>query len=145
MTATLLVGLDGHSSGDRALEHAKSLAKLIGTCEILVVYVIEWSPYSFQTPEENALRHNRRETEIATAMERIIEPALASLKKEGFDARGKVRHGDVADTINAISVEEKAKQIIVNRSSAGGIATRLFGSATANLVMNATVPVTVVG
>ena len=53
MSAKLIVGLDGDSSGERALTYAKTLAKLIGACELILVYVIEWSPYSFQTPEEN--------------------------------------------------------------------------------------------
>ncbi len=143
MTTTLVIGLDGHGSGERALAYGKRMAGLIGGAELLVAYVIEWSPYSFQTPEENAERHKRREEEIAKAMERIIEPALASLKESGVPARGIVRHGNVADTLNAIAVEEKADQIIVTRSSEGGIANRIFGSATANLVMSSSVPVTV--
>jgi nucleotide-binding universal stress UspA family protein len=55
-----------------------------------------------------------------------------------------VRHGDVADTIDDIAHSEGASQIIVARSSAGGLTSRLFGSSTASLVMNARVPVTVV-
>ncbi|PIB23139.1 universal stress protein [Amylibacter kogurei] len=145
MSAKLVVGLDGQGSGDRALAYAKRLAKLIGSCDLIIVYVIEWSPYSFQTAEENAQRHKRREEEIATAKKRIMEPALASLKEDGFEARGIVRHGDVADTLNAICVEERAEQLVVSRSSEGGFAKRIFGSSTANLVMSASVPVTVVG
>lgn len=144
MTAKLVIGLDGEGSGERALAYGKRLAKLIGKCELVVVYVIEWSPYSFQTPEENAERHKRREEEISKAMERVITPALKALKAEGFKAKGVVRHGHVADALNDISVEEKADQIVVCRSSEGGFAKRLFGSATANLVMSASVPVTVV-
>lgn len=143
MTTTLVIGLDGHGSGERALAYGTRMAGLIEGTELLIAYVIEWSPYSFQTAEENAERHNRREEEIATAMERIIEPALVSLKESGVAARGIVRHGNVADTLNAIAVEEKADQIIVTRSSEGGIVNRIFGSATANLVMSASVPVTV--
>jgi len=145
MTTKLVVGLDGKGSGDRALSHAKNLAGLIGDCEILVAYIIEWSPYSFQTPEENAERHKRREEEISTAMERVVEPALAALKKDGIKVKGMVRHGNVADALNSISKEEKAAQIVVSRSSDGGLTTRIFGSSTANLVMSASVPVTVVG
>lgn len=145
MTTKLVVGLDGHVSGDRALAYAKRLATLIGDCELLIVYVIEWSPYSFQTAEENAVRHKRREEEITTATERVINPAVSSLVSDGMNARGLVRHGDVADTLNAISVEEKADQLIVSRSSEGGFAKRLFGGSTASLVMSASLPVTVVG
>lgn len=145
MTTKLLVGLDGHSSGDRALAYGEEMAKLIGACELLVVYVIEWSPYSFQTPEENAERHKRREEEISTAMERVVNPAVKRLEDAGLKVKGVVRHGNVADTINAVAVMEKASQIIVSRSTEGGLSKRIFGSSTANLVMEATVPVTVVG
>ena len=144
MTTKILIGLDGESSGGKALDYGKRMCNLIGDCEILVAYVIEWSPFSFHTPEENEQRHNRREEEIATATDRVVAPALADLEKAGLNARGMVRHGDVADTINRIAVEESAEFIVVNRSSAGGISNRIFGSSTANLVMNASVPVTVV-
>lgn len=145
MTTKLVIGLDGHGSGDRAMAYATQLAKLIGDCELLVVYVIEWSPYSFQTAEENAERHKRREEEITTATTRVVDPAVESLKANGISARGLVRHGDVAKILNAVSIEENATQIIVSRSSEGGFAERIFGSSTAKLVMSASVPVTVVG
>ncbi len=144
MATTLVIGLDGESSGERAVEHGKNLAKLIGDCELLIVYVIEWSPYKFQSAAENEVRHKRREEEIGTATERMVDPALEALKKDGLRARGIVRHGDVADTLNRVAKEEKATQIIVSRSSEGGFTSRIFGSSTANLVMSATVPVTVV-
>lgn len=140
----LVIGLDGHGSGKKALDFAKDLAARTTDCELIVVYVIEWSPFSFQTPEENAERHKRREEEIAIAKERVVNPAIASLTEAGLSARAIVRHGDVADTIDDIAHKEGASQIIVARSSAGGLTSRIFGSATANLVMHARVPVTVV-
>ncbi|WP_419905279.1 universal stress protein [Kiloniella sp.] len=145
MPATLIVGLDGTGSGDRAVAYAKKLANLIGDCELLMVYVIEWSPYTFQTAEENSERHKRREEEIHMATERVVNPAVSSLVADGIAARGIVRHGDVADLLDAVAVEEKAEQIIVARSSEGGFVKRVFGTSTANLVMHASVPVTVVG
>ena len=145
MTTLLVIGLDGHESGDRVLEYGKRMANLIKDCELLLVYVVEWSPYSFQTAEENAVRHKRREEEISTAMERVVDPAVASLKAAGVAARDIVRHGDVADILNDIAKEEKAEQIIVGRTSSSRIRSRFFGSSTSNLVMNASVPVTVIG
>lgn len=144
MSTKLVVGLDGHGSGERALAYAKKMADKINGCEVLVVYVVEWSPFSFQTAEENAERHKRREQEISTAMERVVDPAVAQLRGDGITAQGMVKHGDVAETLNRISVEENAEQIIVARSSEGGISSRIFGSSTSNLVMSASVPVTVV-
>ncbi len=144
MSAKLIVGLDGSGSGNRAVEHAKKLGALIGSCEIILVYVVEWSPFTFHTPEENEQRHTRRLEEIEQAMERVVTPAVDGLRKDGVNARGVVHHGDVADTLDRVATEEGAEQIIVARTSDTGIASRIFGSSTANLVMHASVPVTVV-
>ncbi|MEO1109014.1 MAG: universal stress protein [Pseudomonadota bacterium] len=144
MTNKIVIGLDGTETGERALTFAKELAKGMGSCELLVAYVIEWSPYTFQTPEENAQRHKRREEELELATTRIVTPAVDGLKAAGFTAQGVVRHGDVAETLNAITVENNGSQIVVGRSSADGIKKRIFGSSTQNLVMHADVPVTVV-
>lgn len=145
MTVKIVIGLDGEDTGERALTFAKDLASRIKGCELIAIYVIEWSPFTFQTPEENARRHKRREEEIELAMTRIVTPAVKSLQDAGFTASGIVRHGDVAETLNALTVENGGSQIIVGRASSGGFSKRIFGSSTQNLVMNADVPVTVVG
>ena len=111
---------------------------------IVVVYVIEWSPYSFNTPEENEQRHKRREEEIAVATSSVLEPALAELKAAGVEADGLVRHGNVADVLNGVAAEYGAVQIIVGRVGASGLKSLIFGSVTSKLVQVADVPVTVV-
>lgn len=145
MTAKIVIGLDGTDTGERALAFAKDLASKMDACELLVIYVIEWSPFTFQTAEENEKRHARREEEIALATSRIVDPAVKGLSDAGFNATGLVRHGDVAETLNRLTVENGASQIIVGRGSSDGFTKRLFGSSTQNLVMHAEVPVTVVG
>ncbi len=145
MTTKIVIGLDGTDTGERALAFAKDLASKIDACELLAIYVIEWSPFTFQTPEENEQRHKRREEEIKLATTRIVEPAVTELKDAGFEASGLVRHGDVAETLNKLTVENGGSQIIVGRASSGGFSNRIFGSSTQNLVMHADVPVTVVG
>lgn len=144
MSSKIVVGLDGSASGERAVAYARKMANLIGACELVLVHVIEWSPYTFQTPEENEMRHKRREEELAQATSRIIDPAVAALKKEGFTVRGVVRHGDVADLLNKVAEVEGADQIIVARASEAGLVQRIFGSSTVSLVTHASVPVTVV-
>lgn len=145
MTDKIIIGLDGTDTGERALAFAKSLASKMDACELLAIYVIEWSPFTFQTAEENEQRHNRREEEIELATARIVEPAVNALKEAGFKASGLVRHGDVAETLNKLTVEAGGSQIIVGRGSSDGFTKRVFGSSTQNLVMHADVPVTVVG
>ena len=144
MTLKVVIGLDGHSTGEKALDHGRRLAEMAGDCELIVAFVIEWSPFSFQTAEENAERHKRREEEISQARDRVVAPAVEQLTSGGFSATGRVRHGNVADALDAIAAEEGAHQIVVARSSDNGLSSRIFGSSTANLVMHARVPVTVV-
>jgi len=124
MSVKIVIGLDGTDTGERALAFAKDLAAKMDACELIAIYVIEWSPFTFQTAEENAQRHKRREDEIALATSRIVDPAVASL---------------------TLTVEHGASQIIVGRGSSDGFAKRIFGSSTQSLVMHADVPVTVVG
>jgi nucleotide-binding universal stress UspA family protein len=145
MTVKIVIGLDGTETGERALAFARDMASRADACELIVAYVIEWSPFTFQTAEENERRHKRREEEIETANERVVAPAVSSLTQAGFSARGVVQHGDVAETLNRICVENGGSQIIVGRVSNDGFTKRLFGSSTQNLVMHADVPVTVVG
>lgn len=144
MTYKIVVGLDGSGADGPAVQFAKNLSKAMGACELLLVYVIEWSPFTFQTPEENELRHKRREEEISTAQERAVDPAVAAISADGLKVRGLVRHGNVADTLDRIAKEEGARQIVVGRNDPQSLSSRIFGSATANLVMHASVPVTVV-
>ena len=53
MTVRITVGLDGTETGERTLAFARDLASRMEGCELVVVYVIEWSPFTFQTAEEN--------------------------------------------------------------------------------------------
>ncbi|MBJ7536692.1 universal stress protein [Marinomonas transparens] len=145
MSATIIVGVDGSEAGDRAVAYAKRLANLIGSeCKLELVCVVEWSPYTFQTPEENSLRKKQKEVETQSAQERVIEPALKALKEAGIDASGYVKFGKASTILNNIAVEGNAEQIVVARSTEQGLSARVFGSVTANLVMSSNVPVTVV-
>ncbi|MEM7236212.1 MAG: universal stress protein [Pseudomonadota bacterium] len=145
MTVKIVIGLDGTETGERALAFAQNLASQLDACELICAYVVEWSPFTFQTAEENEQRHKRREEEVAIAQERVVEPAVARLQAAGFNATGVVQHGDVAETLNRITKEQGGSQIIVGRVSNDGFTKRIFGSSTQNLVMHADVPITVVG
>ena len=142
-TECFLVGIDDSDCSRRALEFAKQRAKTMNA-RLLVVYVIEWSPYSFNTPEENEERHKRREEEISLAHSSVLDPALKNLKDEGIDAEGVVRHGNVADVLNGLAIENNAVQIVVGRLGASGLKSLIFGSVASKLVQVAAVPVTVV-
>ena len=73
MQKTILLAVDGSGGSDNALSYVLETVDPTSAA-IILAYVIEWSPYSFNTPEENAERHQRRESEIARANESVIIP-----------------------------------------------------------------------
>jgi nucleotide-binding universal stress UspA family protein len=143
MNNVVLLAIDGSEGSRRALEHARNRAKL-GNATVLVAYVIEWSPYSFNTPEENAERHSRRETELERAKTSIIAPALEFLEVSGVTCTSIVRHGPPAETILKIAKDEDVVQIVIGRRGESGIKALLFGSVAGNLIQTSHVPVLVV-
>ncbi|HHI70730.1 MAG TPA: universal stress protein [Rhodobacteraceae bacterium] len=143
MSNTFLLAVDGSSGSQNAIEFATVRAKAAGA-KIIVVYVIEWSPYSFNTPEENEQRHKRREEEIEKATKTIVEPVAAEIKKAGVEVETIVRHGNPARTVAELAENKNAVQIFIGRTGETGLKTLIFGSVVANLVQTSTVPVTVV-
>jgi nucleotide-binding universal stress UspA family protein len=112
--------------------------------QLFVVYVIQWSPFSFNTPQENAERHKRREEELERAHVRIVDPIVERLRSDGVNAQGVIRHGHPAETISALAGELGASNIIIGRTGQSPIKTKLFGSAASTLVQISAQPVTVV-
>ncbi len=143
MSLVFLVGVDCSTCGSRALEYAAERAS-VKDARLLVAHVIEWSPFSFSTPQENEERHKRREEEIQRAQSEIIDPILEDLKSRGIDAAGVVRHGHVADTLLSIARESEVTNIMIGRNGSSRLEARLFGSVASSLVQIADRPVTVV-
>ena len=143
MSECLVVGIDDSDCSLRALDFAVTRAKRSGA-RVVLSFVIEWSPYSFNTPEENEVRHKRREEEIEKANSSVLDPALKRLAETGLSATAIVRHGNVADVLSEVAKENDADQIIVGRIGESGLKSMLFGSVTSKLVQTSTIPVTVV-
>ena len=143
-TTKLVVGLDGSPAGERALGFAKDRARALPDCTITICYVVEWSPWTFQTPEENEERHRRRTEEIKLAHERIVGPATKAARAEGFAVEDYVAHGDAAEILNRVARDRGAAQVIIGRVGATGLIERVFGGVSGRLIASATVPVTIV-
>lgn len=110
-----------------------------------LVHVLEWSPYSFLTPEELAERHKRRKEELARAEEAIMAPALAHVRAAGIEAvTGELRYGSVAELVAEIAAEKAATFVFVRRSGGSPFAARVFGSVPIALAQISTVPVVIV-
>jgi nucleotide-binding universal stress UspA family protein len=143
MSLVFLVGVDCSDCGGRALAYAAERAKHRGG-RLLVAHVIEWSPFQFSTPQENEERHKRREEELSRAHAEIVDPIVQTMKEQGIDAEGLVRHGHAAETLDALAHEFNVTNIVIGRRGASRLKTQLFGSVASSLVQIADCPVTVV-
>lgn len=143
MSDIFLVGIDGSEGGGRAVVFATARAKA-GDAKIVVAFVIEWSPYSFNTPEENEQRHKRREEEIVRAETEILNPLITTLRGAGIEVDGAVRHGHAAEALTGLAQEVGATEIFVGRRGLSKLKAMLFGSVAGTLVQISPIPVTVV-
>jgi nucleotide-binding universal stress UspA family protein len=143
MPKKILVALDGSDGSKRALSAAVEYAKLTKS-DLALTYVIEWSPYSFHTPQELEERHQRRESEIQRANDSVLSPEIAAIEAEGVKVETLVHHGKIAETLLALAEEHDAGQIFIGRRGESRMHAMIFGSVTAALVQAANIPVTVV-
>ena len=143
MKNCFLLAVDGSPGSHRAAEFAAERAKR-GNADIIVAHIIEWSPYSFNTPEENAERHKRREEELGRASTTIVEPIAEKLRAQGLSVSTEIGHGHPAQGLVDLAETNDVSQIFIGRRGGSGLKTLLFGSVAANLVQTSTVPVTVV-
>jgi nucleotide-binding universal stress UspA family protein len=143
MNEALLVGVDCSECSERALEYA---AEWAATAQrpLFVAHVIQWSPYSFNTPQENEERHKRREAELDRAHRNIIDPIVERLRARGVDARGVIRHGHPAETLSDVAAELGVTNIVVGKTGSSRIRAQFFGSVPNTLIQISKQPVTVV-
>jgi nucleotide-binding universal stress UspA family protein len=143
MANKILVALDGSDGSKRALNAAAEHAKLTSS-DLVLAYVIDWSPYSFHTPQELEERHKRRESEIQRANDSVLNPEIAALEAEGLNVETVVHHGKIAETLLDLGDRHGISQIYIGRRGESRMHAMIFGSVSAALVQTSSVPVTVV-
>jgi nucleotide-binding universal stress UspA family protein len=140
---TIVVGVDNSAASTRAVEFAVDRAQR-NTWKLVLVHVIPWTPFSFQTPSENEHRHRERQHELDAAREQVLRPMSEIAERGAVPHDEVVRHGRPSDSILDIAAEVGAVHIIVGRTGDSGIREAVFGSVTGRLVQTSKIPVTVV-
>jgi nucleotide-binding universal stress UspA family protein len=143
MSLKYVVACDGSTASGRAIKVAVEQAKLSGA-SLLLVHVLEWSPYSFLTPEELEERHKRRNEELKRAQEALVDPVIKSLSDEGIEASAVIRYGHVTQTLAEIAEKEGAAQMFIGRTGESTLSKLVFGSVAAAMAQIAPVPCTIV-
>lgn len=143
MSAKYVVACDGSEVSGRALKFAIEQAKTTGA-SLVLVHVLEWSAYSFLTPEELEERHSRRNQELERARTAVVEPLMESIKGEGVEASAVIRYGHVTETLVDVAEKEGATQMFIGRVGHSNLVKIVFGSVAASLAQTAPVPCTIV-
>ena len=138
-----VVAYDGREASKRAALFAAERAKL-AKAALHFVHVLEWSPYSFLTPDELEERHRRRREEIEHANQHLLVPIANELSQQGHTITTEVRYGNVAKTLKEIADEKQAKIIFIARANDSKLSSMILGSVPSTLIQIASVPVTVV-
>lgn len=137
-----IVAYEGDDDSGAVLAYAMERALKAGA-SLLIMHVLEWSPYKFLTPTELEERHSRRKQEMARAQSAIIDPALEKARAAGVPAEGRMTYGNVVELLCKAARDKGAAQIFVGRSG-GGFGNRVFGSVTIGLAETSPVPVVIV-
>ncbi|MCB2129191.1 MAG: universal stress protein [Rhodobacteraceae bacterium] len=143
MANIFVAAYDGSPSGRRAVDYAITQAKA-AKASVVVAHVLEWSPYSFLTPQEIEERHKRRGQELSRAETAVIAPLMKDLAEGGVSVSSEIKYGHVAETICEIATQKGASQIFIGRTGQSTVVERLFGSVAGTLAQIAPVPCTIV-
>ncbi|MDP5306764.1 universal stress protein [Paracoccus spongiarum] len=143
MPRKIVVGYDGSDTSRRALDFAVGIAKT-NDDQIILAHVLEWSPYSFLTPDEIEERHQRRQDELERAEAVVIAPVAEQTRTTGLTVSTVLRYGHIAETLCEIAKEQGADLIFIGRMGHSGLSARIFGSVAGTLAQVAPVPVTIV-
>ncbi|MBP0615563.1 universal stress protein [Jiella mangrovi] len=136
-----VVAYDGADRG--VVDYAAKRAKASGAA-ICLVHVLQWSPYSFLTPEELEERKMRRRQELDRASGALVDPLVAELKGAGLEVESEIRFGSPTAVILDVAGDKGACQIFVGRSGKSGLENKIFGSVTLGLAQAATIPTVIV-
>lgn len=140
---TFMVGVDGSDGARRAAEYAAKRAKASGA-RLVLVHVVDWSPYELLTPEELSSRHVEHEEEVAEALAKILQPLEDAIAGEGLQIEKMVRHGHATERLCELAEELGADQLFTGRRGQSRVKALLFGSVSGSLVQMCPVPITVV-
>ncbi len=143
MANFIVVGLDGSQASTRALDAAIELATPPGK-QLLLVHVIDWSPFVIETFEENEHRGAIRKSQIEKAERDIIGPAAARAETAGVDSRAEVVFGAPAEEISRLAKEHDAASIVIGRTGTSKLERLMFGSMANKVIQIAELPVIIV-
>jgi len=133
--APLLVGVDGSDGSARALRWAAEAAQAAGAPVVAVHAFTSPVPDATRTEEASLLRERR---------ERLEQEWCAPLRALGVRYEPVIEPGDPRDVLRRVADEHRPMCGVVGSRGLGGLASRLLGSVTHELVRELAWPIVVV-
>jgi nucleotide-binding universal stress UspA family protein len=140
---TIILGYDGSPASEKALHKAKDIAHRF-EASIHLIHVIDWSPFVFQTHEENENQARERRAQMQGDRENLFPPILEALRAAEIEADAEVRWGHPAEVLADKADELSAFMIVIGRTGQSNLKSLLFGSVASRTVQMADCPVLVV-
>lgn len=141
--STIIMGYDGSEASNTALDFAANMAQEFGS-RLSLVHVIDWSPFEFQTLEENERQSQLSRDQIRADREKLFPPVLERLNQQGQDVDVVIEFGHPAEVIARIARDSEAAAIVVGRRGESTLKRVLFGGIANALVHEADCPVVIV-
>lgn len=140
---TIIVGYDGSEVSNRALQQAKDLAHRYDG-SLRLVHVIDWSPFEFQTHEENEKQAMERRKQLEKDRNEVFPPILEQLRAADLEAEAEVCWGHPPELLAGKAADHEAFMIVIGRTGQSSLKSLLFGSVASRTVQLAECPVLVV-
>lgn len=134
----ILVPTDFSPNADRAIDYAVRIAKL----NQATLYIIHACDHLYEVDMENVLskeEYNKKQTEEAFGKLEMIRQSIEETEQVLVGI--KLYSGTVTDTIVVAAEEHNADLIILGTLGISGIRDRIFGSKTAYVISNSSIPV----
>lgn len=139
----IVVGVDGSSHADAALQWAIAMARGMGS-EVIAVFAIT-PPLYFDTGYAAPTIPLDYDPEWRNEMKQELEQTWTKpLRDAGVKHQTIMRDGRAASVINDVAEEFNADVIVVGRRGRGGVAELLLGSVSHELVLHSRRPVLVI-
>ena len=132
----IVVPLDFSENSLKALEFAMTIAAK-RDARIILVHVVNLS-YDFAAQSANALESLLKEGEA------LLQTTIEKYRAPGVQVDYQILEGDPAINIARVAAEKEARMILIGTQGASGIAKKLIGSTTVNLIREARCPVLIV-
>lgn len=139
----ILVPVDGSAPANRAVEHAVLLAAGRSDPHILLVNV--QSSETLDVSDFTAVISSASDRKTAAAQSRkALRKAIAICRKASTPFETHAALGPVAETIDRLTRQLGAEQIVMGTRGLGGLRRLLLGSVASKVVQLAGVPVTLI-